>query len=184
MHFLQRTAWRSWSRAGWPPFVSEAPRELVVGPEGGFAIAPFSLGGGARSLRRDEELRNTYAFKMPVGSTVVAAREGRVARAGSSFLAVVHEDGSFAGYWPLGEIMVEVGREVKAGDRLGATGKLDRPGVHSGAGAEPQLDFGVFVGKEGGGMRSLQVRFEDGSEEGLSPVTGLSYGGGAGASGS
>ncbi len=159
------------------PFASDVPRELIIGPRGGVMVAPFSVGGGSKSLTRREELRNTYVFKMPLGSSVVAAREGQVVRAAGSLLTVLHADSSFASYWPLGEISVEVGQEVQTGDSLGVTGTLDRPGVHSDIGSEPQLDFGVFVGREGGGVKSLPVLLHNGTQEGMAPVMGLSYGG-------
>ena len=146
-----------------------------------------------RSDRRVDVLAECFAEReplefgpgqlMPVGSSVVTAREGRVVRVAGNLLTVLHADGSFASYWPLGELSVEVGKEVLRGDPLGVTGTLDRAGVHSDIGSEPQLDFGVFLGKDGGGMKSLAVRFDDGSEAGIAPVTGLAYGGPRHASG-
>jgi hypothetical protein len=42
---------------------------------------------------------------------------------------------------------------------------------------EPQLDFGVFAADADGELRSLPIRFDDGTPEGLMPMTGLFYGG-------
>jgi hypothetical protein len=92
-------------------------------------------------------------------------------------VSVLHADGTFARYWPVADIAAAVGQEVRVGDPLGRTGTLDRPGIHTDVGAEPQLDFGVFAADEDGELRSLPIRFEDGTPEGLEPVTGLFYGG-------
>ena len=63
---------------------------------------------------------------------------------------------------------------------VGMTGGLDSPGVRAAPGGEPQLDFGVFAADEDGEVRSLPIRFDDGTPEGLLPVTGLFYGGTSG----
>ncbi len=160
------------------PFDSPVPRKLLIGPRGSLALAPgLNVGGGADSLTKNERLRNSYVFKMPVGSTVVAARDGKVVPSFDGIVYVVHEDGSYAGYWPIGDRAVEPGRQVAAGDVLGTTGKLDWKGFHSDVGSEPQLDFGVFVADDDGDAKTLKVLFDDGSAEGFHPVTGLSYGG-------
>lgn len=159
------------------PFDSEVPRKLELGPEGSVAVAPLTDGARAVSTRREARLRNTYLFKMPVGSAVVAARQGKVVQAGGSIVSVLHTDGSFASYWPMGSSAVEVDQEVRPGDRLGTTGKLLQPGVYPAAGTDPLLVFGVFTADEDGDVMSLKVVFDDGSAEGVSLVTGLSYGG-------
>jgi len=164
------------------PFESEAPRKLLIGPRGQSAMSPLGGGGGrSRSLTQDERTRETLVFKMPKGSQVVAAREGRVVEAlEDGFVTVLHGDGTFARYWPMGSLAVAAGQEVRAGDPLGQTGGLDRPGAHTDVGAEPQLDFGVFAVDERGQLRSLPIRFDDGTPEGLVPVSGLFYGGRSG----
>jgi murein DD-endopeptidase MepM/ murein hydrolase activator NlpD len=125
-------------------------------------------------------MRETYVFKMPVGSQVVAARDGRVVEAAEgSSVTVLHGDGTFARYWPAEGIVVSNGQEVQAGDPLGQTGGAG-PAFSPAAGAEPQLDFGVFAADEDGEFRSLPIRFDDGTPEGLLPVTGLFYGGTSG----
>ena len=85
-----------------------------------------------------------------------------------NFVSVLHGDGTFARYWPTAGIAVSNGQEVQAGDPLGQTGALDRPGAWPAAGAEPQLDFGVFAADEDGDVRSLPIRFDDGTREELS----------------
>ena len=143
------------------PFDSDVARELRLGPR----------------RRPHAELRNTYVFTMPVGSTVVAARAGKVVRTFQYVVNVVHADGSFAAYWPMANWAVEPGQEVAAGDELGTTGKLDWEGYGVAGGSEPQLVFGVFVADEDGDAKTLEVLFDDGSPEGYRPVAGLSYGG-------
>ena len=163
------------------PFESDTPRKLVIGPRGQVAVGSMVEGGRSRSVTQNEPTRETYVFKMPVGSQVVAARDGRVVEVvEGSTVTVLHGDGTFARYWPMEGVAVSVGQEVQAGDPLGQTGGLDRPGVHTDVGAEPQLDFGVFAADEDGEVRSLPIRFDDGTPEGLLPVTGLFYGGTSG----
>jgi murein DD-endopeptidase MepM/ murein hydrolase activator NlpD len=163
------------------PFESDTPRKLLIGPIGQVAVGPMAEAPRSRSVRQNELTRETYAFKMPVGSQVVAARAGRVVEvAEGNLVSVLHGDGTFARYWPTQGIAVSNGQEVQAGDPLGQTGALDRPGAWPAAGAEPQLDFGVFAADEDGDFRSLPIRFDDGSPEGLLPVPGLFYGGTSG----
>jgi murein DD-endopeptidase MepM/ murein hydrolase activator NlpD len=161
------------------PFESDAPRKLLIGPRGQVALGPLGGGGeGSRSLRQDELTRETYAFAMPEGSQVVAARDGRVVEVvEGSAVTVLHGDGTFARYWPMGGFAVSARQEVRAGEPLGQTGGLDRARVPTAVGAEPQLDFGVFAADEDGVVRSLPIRFDDGTPEGLVPVAGLFYGG-------
>ena len=163
------------------PFESDTPRKLLLGPRGQVAVGPMAEASRSRSVRQNEVMRETYGFKMPVGSQVVAARGGRVVEvAEGNFVSVLHGDGTFARYWPTEGIAVSNGQEVQAGDALGQTGALDRPGAWPAAGAEPQLDFGVFAADEDGELRSLPIRFDDGTPEGLVPVPGLFYGGTSG----
>ncbi|MHC4507120.1 MAG: M23 family metallopeptidase, partial [Planctomycetota bacterium] len=162
------------------PFESDTPRKLLIGPRGRVAVGPMAEAPRSRSVRQNELMRETYAFKMPVGSRVVAARAGRVVEAEEgSFVTVLHGDGTFARYWPMEGIAVTTGQEVQAGDPLGQTGGAG-PAFSPAAGAEPQLDFGVFAADEDGEVRSLPIRFEDGTPEGLLPVTGVFYGGTSG----
>jgi murein DD-endopeptidase MepM/ murein hydrolase activator NlpD len=163
------------------PFESDTPRKLLLGPRGQVAVGPMAEAPRSRSVRKSEVMRETYVFKMPVGAQVVAARDGRVVQAAEgNSVSVLHGDGTFASYWPIEGIAVTNGQEVQAGDPLGQTGRLDRPGVAPAAGAEPQLDFGVFAADEDGDVRSLPIRFDDGTPEGLVPVAGLFYGGTSG----
>ena len=163
------------------PFESDTPRKLVIGPRGQVALGPMAEAPRSRSVRQNELMRETYVFKMPVGSQVVAARAGRVVEvAEGSFVSVLHEDGTFARYWPAQGIVVSNGQEVQAGDPLGQTGGVAGPAFLVAPGAEPQLDFGVFAADEEVEFRSLPIRFDDGTPEGLLPVAGLFYGGTSG----
>ena len=136
----------------------------------------------SRSLRQNELMRETYVFKMPVGSQVVAARDGRVVEAAvGSFVTVLHGDGSFARYWPMGGRRGLRQPGGPGGRSAGADGWARRArGLRPAPGAEPQLDFGVFAADEDGDVRSLPIRFDDGTPEGLVPVTGIFYGGTSG----
>jgi murein DD-endopeptidase MepM/ murein hydrolase activator NlpD len=163
------------------PFESDTPRKLLIGPRGQAEVGPLMGGGRARSVRQSELMRETFVFKMPVGSQVVAARAGRVVEvAEGSFVSVLHADGTFARYWPTQSITVSNGQEVQAGDPLGQTGGLSGVAFSVAPDAEPQLDFGVFAADEDGEFRSLPIRFDDGTPEGLLPVAGLFYGGASG----
>jgi murein DD-endopeptidase MepM/ murein hydrolase activator NlpD len=163
------------------PFESDTPRKLLLGPRGQAAVGAIGGGGSSRSLRQNELTRETYAFKMPEGSQVVAARAGRVVEAAEGrSVAVLHGDGTFARYWPMGGVAVSASQEVQAGDLLGQTGGVTGPTLRAAPGADPQLDFGVFAADEDGDVRSLPIRFDDGTPEGLLPVTGLFYGGKSG----
>jgi murein DD-endopeptidase MepM/ murein hydrolase activator NlpD len=127
---------------------------------------------------QDALTRETYVFEMPEGSSIVAAREGRVVEAvKNSAVTVLHGDGTVARYAPMAGVEVVAGQEVQAGDLLGQPGELDLPGLPANVGAGPKLGFGVFAADEDGDVRSLPIRFEDGTPEGLVPVTGLFYGG-------
>jgi murein DD-endopeptidase MepM/ murein hydrolase activator NlpD len=114
--------------------------------------------------------RFSLVFALPSGSQVLAARAGRVVQAGDR-IAVLHEDGTFAAYTPIAAAKVEVGAQLKAGDLLGLSGE---PGQPQG----DRLAFAVYHMPERGEVRSLPVRFDDGSAEGFVPVAGSRYPGG------
>jgi len=141
------------------PFAPDVPRTLTLGYRADGATS-------ADDGRKDRD-RYTLVFALPSGSQVLAARAGRVVQAGDR-IAVLHGDGTFASYTPISDAKVAVGAEVEAGEVLGQSG-------------EPQgdrLGFAVYVVPEPPEVRSVPVRFDDGSAEGFVPVQGSSYPGG------
>jgi len=146
------------------PYRSDEPRRV--------RLAYRSDGAPPADDVRPARDRYTVVFAVPAGSTLVAARAGRVVESGRD-VVVLHPDGSFAVYTPVAEPAVEKGTAVVRGATLG----------RSGAPGGPQADrlaFGVYRMEEGGALQSLRVRFEDGSAEGFEPVQGASYGGAGG----
>ena len=150
------------------PFVSDTARELHIGYEG--SVARGGLGMGvARAVRRNKETRYVLYFRARKGTRVVAARAGRVADAGNgNLIAVLHDDGTFARYWPIGEANVKKGEPVERGALLGLSGAQR-------GGDTAQLAFGVFTVGKRRALESLRVRFDDGSPEGFEPVQGSYY---------
>lgn len=116
----------------------------------------------------DAENRHAVDFSAPVGTNVIAARDGVVmqverdfARAGldrerfgggANFIRIVHDDGSMALYAHLAEggVLVRQGQRVRAGEVIGHSGNT---GFSSG----PHLHFVVQVNR---GMRIESVPFE------------------------
>ena len=82
---------------------------------------------------------------------------------------MVHEDGTYAVYGHVSEVVVRRGVRVEAGALIARSG---------GAGeSAPHLHFGVLRFDEGGRPVSVPIRFDDGSPEGYVPTEGLYYGG-------
>jgi murein DD-endopeptidase MepM/ murein hydrolase activator NlpD len=115
------------------PFDPRVPRVVSQGP------------GGEQSHTGRQ--REAFDFVMPVGTPVLAAREGRVGQVVDGFtaggrdsrlpgnhVAVVHDDGSFALYVHLSPgIPVRVGQRVARGQllaRSGQTGNATAPHLH------------------------------------------------------
>lgn len=122
--------------------------------------------GGAFS-HRDEQNRYAVDFAAPLGTDVLAARDGVVmqvendfGRAGldqeryagrANFVRIVHDDGTMALYAHLQErgVMVRMGQHVRAGQLIGRSGNT---GFTSG----PHLHFAVQANH---GMRLVAVPF-------------------------
>ena len=164
------------------PFDSSTPRRVLEVPVEELAS---SVLGAQPSLVRElqQSLEHLVAFDMPEGEAVLAARPGRVVRSSDSAdgererrapgadVTVLHEDGSFAHYSSLQPgVTVKTGQQLEAGDRIGSSGQI-------GVMAVPMLAFGVFVLDDQGRPRSLPIRFDDASAEGVAPEVGQSYGG-------
>ena len=154
------------------PFAFDVPRYLVQGVDGRYTHQGLQ--------------RFAFDFAMPVGSEVVAAREGVVTRVVDGYsrggldptlvdqanlVYVLHDDGSFAGYLHLRSgIAVREGQRVKPGERIGWSG-------HTGYAAGPHLHFAVYRRNAQGVVESVPIRFGVGSAVGFVPVEGEFYGG-------
>lgn len=130
--------------------------------------------GGAYS-HNDEQNRYAVDFAAPVGTDVVAARDGVVMQVENDFdkagldrerfggranyVRIVHDDGSMALYAHLreGGVMVREGQRVRAGQLIGRSGNT---GFTSG----PHLHFAVQVNR---GMRLVSVPFRMFSPQGV-----------------
>ncbi len=161
------------------PFDASVPRKLRAGVGGDLAIT--SLGATSDWSGHQSELtRYSFDFEMPKGAEMRAARAGRVALVGAGVIerdqgggrtspdlqlvAVLHADGTVAVYLHLAEVAVEVGQEIDPGDSVGVA-------------AGPFVHFGVVRNRKDGEGESVPIRFDDGTPEGVVPVTGLAYGG-------
>jgi hypothetical protein len=130
--------------------------------------------------------RFAFDFAMPVGTPVLAAREGTVVRVSDGFteagldpsfgvkankVMILHADGTFADYAHLrvGAI-VKPGQQVKQGEVIGYSG-------HTGFSAGPHLHFAVLRRSGSGDVETLPIRFGVGSLKGFVPVANEFYGG-------
>jgi murein DD-endopeptidase MepM/ murein hydrolase activator NlpD len=126
-------------------------------------------------LSHHENSRYCVDFAMPEGSTVVAARQGRVVsvvdnnrRGGpdpsfakyANYIVVLHDDGTTGEYYHLqyGSAKVRVGDFVLAGSELAASG-------NTGFSTTPHLHFGVYVASDWGQTLSVPTHFV--SEHGI-----------------
>ncbi len=161
-------------RYAWPFDVAN-PRRLLAGPGGGVSMTALGAGGTGGHAGTQ---RWGFDFELPKGAEVRAARDGELmgeirfterdrslgAARPTTAVQVRHDDGTWALYGHLlPELPVKVGQKVQTGDRLGFA-----RGQH--------LHFSVHRTGEKGRVESLEIRFEDGSPEGVVPVTGASYG--------
>jgi murein DD-endopeptidase MepM/ murein hydrolase activator NlpD len=171
------------------PFDPATARPLLLGAGGEGAEALGADGGSGQFealARHGGWAQQSFKFGMPEGSTIRAARGGEVARVVDGFepeagqdlggnpngVWVLHEDGTAAFYLHLADrIPVRPGQRVEAGQELGRSGK---PGYAD----APLLHFMVIRVDEGGAPHSVGIRFDDGSEAGVTPQVGYSYPGG------
>jgi murein DD-endopeptidase MepM/ murein hydrolase activator NlpD len=154
------------------PFPLDVPRFLVQGV------------GGAVSHQGVH--RYAFDFAMPVGSDVLAARAGTVARVRDGFgkggldpgfvgkdntVYVLHDDGTFATYTHLQKgIPVREGDRVAPGGRIGASGQ-------SGFSGAPHLHFAVYRRNAASTVETVPIRFGVGSAVGFVPKEREFYGG-------
>lgn len=124
-------------------------------------------------------------WKMPEGTPILAAREGKVVsvkddstRGGASrkyeddanLIIVQHSDGTMAHYCHLQarSAKVKVGDKVRAGELLALSGNT---GFTSG----PHLHFAVFKAKNGFGRETIPVRFRTAEGNGITLANGKTY---------
>ena len=138
------------------PFKEGTNYPVVQGFNGGFSHRGSS--------------RYAVDFAMPVGTPVLAARDGVVMdvvekhnRGGSSrryaryanYVVVIHDDGTTGEYYHLRKngAAVDVGDIVQAGDLIGYSGS-------TGFSSLPHLHFAVYKAKSHGKFQSVPFRFE------------------------
>jgi murein DD-endopeptidase MepM/ murein hydrolase activator NlpD len=163
------------------PFDPSTPRRLGQGINGDMG---YDLYGNAVSSPQADPITHTgrtkYGFDwgMPIGTTVVAARDGEVARvvdgSGGALINAVfikHDDGTWGEYAGLDtDIPVQPGQKVKAGD---AIGKARGSGSPRAVGVA--IHFAVGHLDAEGKPESIPILFADGGE-GFVPVPGSYYG--------
>jgi murein DD-endopeptidase MepM/ murein hydrolase activator NlpD len=152
------------------PFELDTPRYLVQGANG-----PFTHQGV-----------QAFDFAMPVGTPVLAARDGTVGRVRDGFreggldprfrtrvneVLVLHADGTFAQYEHLSPgISVHEGQAVKMGERIASSGS-------TGYAAGPHLHFSVSRRVAPASTETVPIHFGVGSKVGFVPEAGQFYGG-------
>ena len=142
------------------PYPKEAKYKLLQGYNG-----PYGHKGHAEF---------GYDFQMPIGSPVIAARDGEVIKVvennsdgtrkpGEENVVVIkHSDGTFARYYHLTEegALVSVGDKVKQGSRIALSGD-------SGASAGPHLHFDVTKDCHDWGCQTIKIEFSNVKENPL-----------------
>ncbi|MEM9303482.1 MAG: M23 family metallopeptidase [Pseudomonadota bacterium] len=137
---------------------------------------------GGTATHTEEQSYYAVDFGMPVGTPILAARGGIVMHAEEDFFGsgldparyaerannvrILHADGTMALYahLELESVAVRPGQRVEAGELLGLSGNT---GLSSG----PHLHF-VVQRNVGLKLVSIPFVFDDGSEDGLTPVAG------------
>jgi murein DD-endopeptidase MepM/ murein hydrolase activator NlpD len=153
------------------PFGGSEPCEVGQGVDGGVTHVGI--------------FRYAFDFTMPVGTPVLAARTGTVAKVIDGFtkggvtesmkhqgnaVIVAHSDGTMASYGHLSPgIPVREGQRVEVGQRLGLSGA-------TGYARGPHLHFHVGKILEDVEGVTIPIRFDDGTREGYVPQPNRSYG--------
>ena len=124
----------------WASDGTELPRRLIDGP-----LADYEQ---ITSLLKDRPTHEGMDFKTPIGSEVVAPREGKVTRvnwnhaANGNCVEVRYGDGVLAKFLHLNENKVKEGQSVTAGEVIGVSGNT---GHSTGAHLHYQLERGTKV---------------------------------------
>jgi murein DD-endopeptidase MepM/ murein hydrolase activator NlpD len=169
------------------PFAAGVPRRLSQGVGGDVTLGVHGV-TPVSSLSHEGRYRYAFDVEMPVGTSVLAARDGTIVRVVDGFtrggpleslraqanvVIVQHADGTWALYAHLSPgLAVEVGQTVRAGHLLGHSG-------NTGFTTGPHLHFGVQRLDAEGRPESVYIRFDDGTARGLVPVAGAYYAGGS-----
>lgn len=156
-----------------------------IGARGGRAdgtvyVLPFQKGtshvvaqgyGGSESHFAGTDKEFAIDFKMPVGTTIRAARAGQVIatkadsnvggkdpeqfRHAANYIMIRHSDGTYGSYQHLQQngVLVRLGQMVKAGDVIGLSG-------NTGMSTGPHLHFEVFVPVDSKNAKTIPVRFQ------------------------
>jgi len=147
---------------------SAAPRDVEYRLPLAIDGARIDQGYGGRFSHRDPENRYAVDFAVPIGTSVLAARDGLVMQVESdfdrpgldrdrycgraNFVRILHDDGTMSLYAHLkpGGVLVRVGQRVRAGQQIGLSG-------NTGFTTGPHLHFVVQVNR-GMRLRSLPFR--------------------------
>lgn len=167
------------------PFKYEWKYTWRIGARGGRTdgtvyVLPFQKGtshvvaqgyGGSESHFAGTDKEFAIDFKMPVGTTVRAARAGQVIatkadsniggmdpaqfKYAANYIMIRHSDGTYGSYQHLQQngVLVRLGQMVSAGDAIGLSG-------NTGMSTGPHLHFEVFVPIDSKNAKTIPVRFQ------------------------
>ena len=152
------------------------PEARYAVPFGGSEARPVTQAAGGRTHTGD--LRHAIDFAMPIGTPVLAARDGIVVsvadgegrggadprlRTRGNAVVIAHDDATLATYGHLSRgIPVRVGERVVRGQPIAASG-------NSGFSTGPHLHFHVGLHGGPGEGTTIPIRFENG----LEPAVGI-----------
>lgn len=140
------------------PFETNKNYKLIQGPLGNYSHYQGS---------QDEQ---AYDWAMPVGTRILAAREGKVVgikqnssengttddyKSCANYIILKHSDGTYAEYFHI----KKNGALVKLGDRV-EQGKPIALSGNTGYSTEPHLHFAVYNTKSGNLRKTVAIKFE------------------------
>jgi murein DD-endopeptidase MepM/ murein hydrolase activator NlpD len=167
------------------PFNYEWKYTWRIGARGGRAdgtvyALPFQKGmshvvaqgyGGSESHFAGTDKEFAIDFRMPIGTSVRAARAGQVIatkadsnvggmdpaqfKYAANYIMIRHSDGTYGSYQHLQQngVLVRLGQMVSAGDAIGLSG-------NTGMSTGPHLHFEVFVPIDSKNAKTIPVRFQ------------------------
>ena len=162
-----RAGWAGLRLRGVPGSSNARPRDVAYRLPLAQPQACIDQGFEGEYSHRDAENRYALDFAVPVGTPVLAARDGvvmqlqdryrgngldRARDAGrANYIRILHDDGSMALYAHLAEggVLVSIGQRVEAGERIGLSG-------NTGYSTAPHLHFAVQVNR---GMQLEAIPF-------------------------
>lgn len=173
--------------SGWRLSLEAVPGDPRARPrdvEYGYPLQSQALrieqGWGGRYSHADAENRHAIDLATPVGTPVLAARDGVVMQmeadfdesgqdagadtARANFIRILHDDGTMAVYAHLraGGVLVRSGQHVRRGERIGWSG-------NTGYSGGPHLHFVVQANR---GMRLQSIPFKMFGPQGILRLTG------------